>query len=295
MSLRLEMLQTARRAPKLLDDAVPLVHNFLMGQLHADGGFLNRAGQPDLYYTVFGLDSLLALGAEPPYAVVERYLQTFGSGEKLDLVHLSCLIRCWSLLPPDRVPPAWRAAWPGYLREFRAADGGYSARRKAAQGTVYGCFMAVSTYENLGAPVPEAEAIMACLQTLQCSDGAYANDPIVALGTTPTTAAVITLQRNRGVTPLPAATQWLLARAHPQGGFVATAGTPMPDLLSTAVALHALAQAGVDFAPLREKTLDFLDSLWTNQGGFHGTWADDALDCEYAYYALLALGHMAAS
>ena len=43
---------------------------------------------------------------------------------------------------------------------------------------------------------------------------------------------------------------------------------------------------------LREPCLDFVDSLWTNRGGFFGTWADDTVDCEYTYYALLALGHL---
>ena len=33
---------------------------------------------------------------------------------------------------------------------------------------------------------------------------------------------------------------WLLERCHPRGGFFASTGTPVPDLLSTATALHAL-------------------------------------------------------
>ena len=34
--------------------------------------------------------------------------------------------------------------------------------------------------------------------------------------------------------------QFLLSQAHPKGGFLALPGAPIPDLLSTAVALHAL-------------------------------------------------------
>jgi hypothetical protein len=67
----------------------------------------------------------------------------------------------------------------------------------------------------------------------------------------------------------------------------------MPDLLSTATALHALAGLAVPLAPVRERCLDFLDSLWTNAGGFYGHWADDHLDCEYTFYALMALGLLA--
>jgi len=43
---------------------------------------------------------------------------------------------------------------------------------------------------------------------------------------------------------------------------------------------------------VREPCLDFLNSLWSPRGAFRGSWVDDALDCEYTYYGLLALGHL---
>jgi hypothetical protein len=67
---------------------------------------------------------------------------------------------------------------------------------------------------------------------------------------------------------------------------------PLPDLLSTATALHALAAMHVDFSAAKEPCLDFIDTLWSSKGGFYGTWEDDVLDCEYTFYALLALGHL---
>jgi hypothetical protein len=80
---------------------------------------------------------------------------------------------------------------------------------------------------------------------------------------------------------------------HPGGGFRAIPDAPIPDLLSTAVILHALDGLQMPLANIKEACLDFVDSLWTNQGGFHGNWADDDLDIEYTYYGLLALGHLA--
>ena len=65
----------------------------------------------------------------------------------------------------------------------------------------------------------------------------------------------------------------------------------MPDLLSTATALHALAGEHVPFGHLKEPTLDFIDTLWTGKA-FCGTWADDEPDSEYTWYALLAMGHL---
>ena len=86
---------------------------------------------------------------------------------------------------------------------------------------------------------------------------------------------------------------WLLRCRHPQGGFRATPSAPLPDLLSTAVVLHVWAAAQRELGSLRESCLDFLDGLWTNAGSFHGHWAEDQLDCEYTFYGLLALGHLA--
>jgi hypothetical protein len=65
----------------------------------------------------------------------------------------------------------------------------------------------------------------------------------------------------------------------------------MPDLLSTATALHALAGLELSFETIRDRCLDFVDSLWTGRA-FCGTWADEEPDAEYTYYALLALGHL---
>ena len=66
----------------------------------------------------------------------------------------------------------------------------------------------------------------------------------------------------------------------------------MPDLLSTATALHALAALEEPLGPTKDRCLDFVDSLWTNEGGFYGHWGDTMVDGEYTYYGLLALGHL---
>ncbi|SVD88449.1 uncharacterized protein METZ01_LOCUS441303, partial [marine metagenome] len=110
MSLRLEMLQVARVTPKILGDASELVQTFLTSQQNTDGGFKDRVGKSDLYYTVFGLDALSVFQAEPDLDAVEKFLCPFGDGEELDLIHLSCLTRCWGSLGVDRMPKGLRKA-----------------------------------------------------------------------------------------------------------------------------------------------------------------------------------------
>lgn len=286
------MLQVARLAPRLLGDSAALVADFLRGQLNDDGGFKNRAGESDLYYSVFGIEGLLALRAELPVSRIADYLTGFGGGEGLDLVHAACLLRCWAALPAEARCDAPRKQVLEHFMQFRSADGAYSANPGADHGTLYGCFMATGAHQDAGAELPDAPAIVRCIHRLRAADGGYANGDDLPMGLTPSSAAAATLLRNLGE-PVPAdLADWLLARHHKDGGFFATPLAPIPDLLSTATALHALSGMQASLDRVKEPCLDFIDSLWTNRGTFYGNWTDDLADCEYTYYALLALGHL---
>src|SRR5439155_1210840 len=103
MSLRLEMLQVARLAPTLLSDAAERVTGFVREQFNEDGGVRDKSGKSDLYYTVFGLECLIALRHDPPVDRVRPYLEGFGDGEGLDFVHQTCLARCWAALGPRAI------------------------------------------------------------------------------------------------------------------------------------------------------------------------------------------------
>jgi hypothetical protein len=57
------------------------------------------------------------------------------------------------------------------------------------------------------------------------------------------TAGAVILIRHLGFPVNHAVGDWLLAQAHPQGGFRAVPGAPIPDLLSTAQSIRG--QAGM--------------------------------------------------
>lgn len=285
------MLQVARLAPTQLGESRDLVVRFLHERLNPDGGFQNRSGGSDLYYSVFGLDALVALQADLPVEDTSRYLQGFGDGDGLDFVHLACLARAWSAIRP-RLEGAPAAPILSRIEAFRSGDGGYAQAAGAPHGSVYAAFLALGAYEDLGAKPPHAERLLGALHRLRARDGSYANAPGVETGTTTATAAAALLFRHLDAVVEREIGIWLLDRCHARGGFFASPGTPVPDLLSTATALHALSAMHVPMGGLQEPCLDFVDSLWTNRGGFHGSWVDDGLDCEYTFYGLLALGHL---
>ncbi|MDG1832828.1 MAG: prenyltransferase/squalene oxidase repeat-containing protein [Verrucomicrobiota bacterium] len=293
MSLRLEMLQVARVAPTVLGEAAGLVKEFLRGQQNPDGGFKDRSGKSDLYYTVFGMDALAVFQAEPNLDAVKKFLGTFADGDGLDLVHLSCLTSCWGSLGKDRLPKGLRVKLLQRLESFRKPCGGWDNNLKREHGTAYGSFLALGAYQDMGKLPPKPLRILQSLKKLETPDHAWNNHPNLPIGSTNPTAGAVVLLNNLHLPINAEVGQWLRARLHPQGGFVAVPGAPMPDLLSTATALHAL--AAMDVRLTEEETdrcLDFVDSLWNATGGFHGHWSDDYLDCEYTFYGLLALGHL---
>ena len=298
MSQRLQMLQVARLARRTLGDAADLVERFVHSTAAPGGGYVDRGGRRDLYYTSFALDALVALDAldraGPHLAATREWLASFESGERLDWVHRCCLARSWAAFPPSALPDDTRRRMAAAFAPHRAADGGYASRRGAARGTAYGGFLARNAHDDLRTPLPDPGALADSLAALRSADGGWSNEPGQPEGsTTATAAAVATL---RGLDrPVPESVAgWFLARWHPAGGFVAAPDAPLPDLLSTAVVLHALDALDVRWRDRRDTVLDFLDSLWTNVGAFHGSWADDEPDVEYTFYGLVALGHATA-
>lgn len=291
MSLRLQMLQVARLAPRLLEEAAPLVAGFLERQFTMAGGAMDRAGRADLYYTIFALAALEAVGAAAPQPPsLTAWIESFGDGEGLDFIHLGALARCRAAIHSG----GDGARLLERIEAFRTPDGGYHETAEAKCGHAYGCFVALGAYQDAGRQPPEPLRMVQCLKFLETPDGGWGNVRGMRAGTVPATAAAVTLLHQLEVPLNQTAAAWLLDQQHESGGWLAVPGAPMPDLLSTATALHALACLDVRLPEAaRERCLDFVDTLWDAAGGFHGHWADDPLDAEYTFYGLLALGHLA--
>ena len=96
----------------------------------------------------------------------------------------------------------------------------------------------------------------------------------------------LSMQHQMGIEPNQSFVEWLQQQQDETGGFHASEQAPIPDLLSTAVALFTLRLMD---APTRDAS-QFVQAHWLDSGGFAPTLLDDYSDVEYVFYGLLALG-----
>ena len=293
MTIRLSTIDAAFRAAVTLGESSVLVEKFIRSKFNDDGGFSDRAGRSDLYYTVFGIETLIALGADLPIEAIDGYLRSIEIAE-LDFVHLTCLGRCLADICSDEgVDRNLQNDIIQQLEQYRSLDGGISNTKNARQGTMYGCFLGAGLYQDMGVEISGKEELIGCVESLSRESGSYANEPAMTKGATSSTAAAVTLQHFLGVPTKSESLDWLIDQMHPKGGFIALSAVPIADMLSTATALHGLAMGERKLTgKQKEDCLDFVDSLWSGKGGFCGSGADQAVDCEYTYYGLMAIGHL---
>jgi len=296
VSIALDMLARARAGAELLGERRAALIEFFRARRSADGGYAGRSGGGDLYYSVFALMGLSALGYRLDVIGTDGFLRACAD-RRLDLLKLSCLARSWLMLERSLQRPhlGTTLAWPRQelhrrLRAYRAGDGGYAPAPRRSAGSAYAAFMALAAHQDVGMTPPRAPDLAASLTRLRTEEGGYANEPGLPFGAVPATAAVLTVQTQLGAAVDRNACRWLLAGCDRAGGFRANPLAPGPDLLSTATALFALRQAGEDIGPVRATCRAFVEGLWSPPAGFRGHAWDDALDCEYAFYGLLALG-----
>lgn len=298
MTLRLQILQTAKLAQQQLTDSWESVRSFAQSQYArrdglSSGAFIDRSGDDDLYYSVFGLECTQLLDLSIDFPQTGKYVRSQLADSELDLIHTTSVCRCLgSLAHIQKIQMDGEIVDTlcQRLEKYRSQDGAYNQIESANSGSAYAAFVVLDAYQSLGRKIPDEQALIDSINSVRCADGSYGFEPGALHGTTPTTVAAILALRECGCELDPAAQQWLRHRYCGLGGFTAGPLTPVPDLLSTACALYALSLYGDHCQDIADSCLDFIDTLWSSKGSFYGHWEEETLDCEYTYYGLLALG-----
>lgn len=241
------------------------IRSFIKDQQTTTGGFKDKGGKADLYYTLFGHFITEALGMADATILTRNFVASEMNSKELSGVHMHCAAILASKLHIN-------------------AQGNYLNRqvRKSIRETLH--------------KQPAYNAFMNLLTCYYISDftGLYMvgrqlerNNKESALPC-PVYAALLVLRHSFGQN-INGTVNALWSFYDGKGGFRAVKSAPMSDLLSTAVALYALKFAGVDLRKIRPQCLDYVDGLYNN-GGFSANIIDSDTDIEYTFYGLLALG-----
>jgi hypothetical protein len=259
-----------KKAGNIIDShTLEEIKAYTRATLTSSGGFADKAGKADAYYTLFGLFTCVSLDMNETFSAVKAFI-----GRQMDQpahtgVHMHCIAIAGSRLQIGKV----------HDEPFRSLVR-KEVRLQLKQERTYNAFLSLLTCFYIH-DYPGLLAIRKQLSRISLAS----NLPCSVL------SAMVVLQHSFRK-PVKHLTEKILAHYDGQGGFRATLTTPVPDLLSTAVALFALRFAGADLRGIRAGCLEFVDALYLN-GGFSATRLDHDTDIEYTFYGLLALGALA--
>ena len=278
----LDILQKGKN--RLSDEAQKRIASFVISQLAENGGFMDKNGKADLYYTSFGLmlAYILKLNINPH--ITERWLDK-QENRSSDLIYRSASIRSRMLC---RLLKSGELAYAvNRLFQTRQTLPVFSDYPHGDPYSPYSQFLLLSLREDMGMDTINHQEILTFLTGYHVETGGFSNIKGSKQATTNATVAALSVkgqlcgyQDNDDV-------RYLFSSQDDSGGFFAGVSSPVPDLLSTATALFMLKCYGI--AP-RFAADDFMDAHWLPSGGFGATLADETGDVEYTFYGLLALG-----
>ena len=249
----------------LLDENTQLeIRQFITGRQHADGGFVDRAGRPDLYYSLFGFWLASAFNMRKELDRLKHFIQdkkeTKNQVEQyvVQLIHLGLS----SKKPSGNLLKMFlkRAQQVNFSYQLFLFLLVFDARYGKKQGLYLLVKLFLVFYKPAGNPPC---SMVAALTVVKHEVGLDTRD-------------------------MP---KKLLAFFDEKSAFKTFEQVQMGDMLSTAVALFALQKTGFDLRPVVPKCLEFIQQHYAD-GAFLSGDGDQTRDLEYTFYGLLALGSL---
>jgi prenyltransferase beta subunit len=302
---------------KLSGDAIQLIQQFISSCKHQNGGFIDKSGKQDIYYSVFGYTLSYVFQTEINYHNEKNYLNSIDQS-KLDFVHLVSFIQCVFLIETfnflNKNPKIGKIfLGSGFIsnqlkntinkkiakehvhlfkriEDYRANDGGYNQNEiNAKHSTIYANYLVSIYLKDFGLELDQNKISNIHKNRIN-KNGGFVNEFGSMSPVTTATSAALILQFISENSISKKSIEWLKNQQNKIGGFVAGEQLPLADLLSTSTAVLALNVTNNLNLINIQKCLQFIDLHWDKSGGFIGSISDSKPDIEYTFYALLGLG-----
>ena len=252
----------------LNDEMVDEIRTFIRKKQTAEGGFADRAGKSDLYYSLFGYFLAEAFSLPEVNNSLNEFIKKSISEDNISGVNLYCAVILYTKL--NGIDNHTHNLEKRLLAEFNKSQ---------EKQPVYSKFMGLLALYYLGNFLAIRRLIKG---NISIKSGKELPCPVIA--------ATTILNKIAGL-PYSSGEAKLKSFLQKSGGFKAIRKAPEEDMLSTGVALYALNFINADIRLIKPDCLSFIDDLYDN-GGFRATQTDFEADIEYTFYALLGLGSL---
>jgi prenyltransferase beta subunit len=268
--IRLKSIESVLRKsiPILEPEMLEEIRAFVRSKQTPQGGFADRAGKCDLYYSLFGYFLAEALVIPEVNSPFRLYVKKIIRETTLSGVNLYCGAILYVKLH----------GFDSYTERLKKQIVSVLAKSDLQQPE-YANFLGIMALYYL-------EDFLSIKRIIHTYKSHTFQDNLPC----PVLAATILLLEIAGRTK-PESQKKLYSFYRSKGGFAAFKQAPSEDLLSTAVALYALNFMSADIRLIKPESLSFIDGLYHN-GGFMSMPSDNEIDVEYTFYGLLALGSL---
>jgi geranylgeranyl transferase type-2 subunit beta len=279
---------------------------WILAQQVPGGAFANRRDKADLYYSAFALRSLSALQSLPADVATAAGAYLISQLAQPDTIRLKqphgafcdavaaaswwdSVTLCEEVTGPTLTAEQRdeaRAVTHARLNKLRRDDGGWAKTEMDGAGSLYHSLIACSIYLRTGGEIPDAQAVIGLLKALARDEGGFIENRYSKRPGTNGCAAGVALSLLLGIEEgIERHGKFLRTMQSGEGGFFATQGSPIADLLSTYSALFTLKLLSqldaAMIAPARKYCRELEQS-----GGYVGFALETIVDCEYTFYGL---------
>ncbi len=262
------LVQNVRAGFLALDEPVQNeITGFIKSQQHKNGGFVDRAGTPDLYYSLFGLWLSLATDDNELQTNLKKYISEQSERNTTSSVEDLALLLMKSELDSNSKKKGLFSIIRTVLKKGRLIELSYQ-------------FFLISLVIDATGKNKNLYYFFARIWLFFYKP--KGNIPCSL------TAALVYARRMVGLNVLKMQKQ-LLEFTSDYGGFRAFETIETSDALSSGVALFVLNEIGADLRMIKPGCLDFVGANYF-EGAFLSGDGDQTKDLEYTFYGLLALG-----
>ena len=241
--------------------------NFVKGQQLASGAFTDRAGQPDLYYSLFGAWMAEALHLKPQKEKLKIFIQDINPEKRKKIDRFAILLIQVIFQEKELDKPSVFS-----FSKF-VLDG------KLSINPAYQAFLFLLTFDALYGKNKSLYFILKTLLTFYRVPESVPSSFVAALLVAKYLAGM-NVEKQKAE---------LLLYFEEGNGFKVFKETGNADLLSTAVALFALKKAGADLRLVVPDAFHLVQQNYA-KGAFLSGDGDLTRDLEYTFYGLLTLG-----